>query len=757
MKWPRLLVWAVATVSVVFVSVLADATVYGYRNGTLATPQAGIRLTDANGGHLALFESSSGDGYGYWPVTHIPKRVVQTVLTLEDRRFYSHWGVDWIAVARAVLSNVTQRRTVSGASTLAMQLARMQNPRSRTLRHKLQEMAAAIFITARHGREAVLQAYMARVPYGHRLHGLGIAAQLYLGKPIEDLSWAEVAFLSAIPQAPAYSSPFDKHGRERARQRARRALAVMRTHEVFSDLAYRAALQQLAEVRPRERWRRKGDDVHASVTALKSLGAMTASADIRTSIDPRLQKLAARATADTVSQFSDRGAAQAASIVVRLQDLSVAAWVGSTGFEASVDGSRINFAEVKRSAGSTLKPFIYALALERGVLHPDTLLLDEPGPLRVANSDSRYLGPMLPRQALANSRNAPAVEVLERGGFHSTYWFLARLGLHDASRSPSHYGAGLALGALPVDLRRLVEAYGTLASDGVYRPIRWTRAQAVQGERILSRDTARLISAFLSDAQARMPTFKRLGPTDMGPDVALKTGTSQGHRDAWMVAWTDRFLVGAWVGRPDAKPMNRLSGGQTAGHLVHQVVAKLPGRKAPLKRPRRYQVQRLCAQTGEAANVSCPTVVDEWLKAAPRKAELRYAALDARTGRRALADTPGEFMTVRALRSRPHATVSTHERWSSGQEKVSILSPRRGLVLAVIPGLPTSKQSVAFKARVDAPDSERRLDWFVNGDFVGTTTNNEVLRWCPTRGSHKILVVARNNAASPASVTISVQ
>ena len=120
----------------------------------------------------ALFESSSGDGYGYWPVTHIPKRVVQTVLTLEDRRFYSHWGVDWIAVARAVLSNVTQRRTVSGASTLAMQLARMQNPRSRTLRHKLQEMAAAIFITARHGREAVLQAYMARVPYGHRLHGL---------------------------------------------------------------------------------------------------------------------------------------------------------------------------------------------------------------------------------------------------------------------------------------------------------------------------------------------------------------------------------------------------------------------------------------------------------------------------------------------------------------------------------------------------------------------------------------------------------
>ena len=143
--------------------------------------------------------------------------------------------------------------------------------------------------------------------------------------------------------------------------------------------------------------------MHASVTALKSLGTIAASADIRTSIDPRLQKLAARATAQTVAQFSDRGAAQAATIVVRLQDLSVAAWVGSTGFEASVDGSRINFAEVERSAGSTLKPFIYALALERGVLHPDTLLLDEPGPLRVANSDARYLGPMLPRQALANS------------------------------------------------------------------------------------------------------------------------------------------------------------------------------------------------------------------------------------------------------------------------------------------------------------------------------------------------------------------
>ena len=275
----------------VFVAVLADATVYGYRNGTLAVPQAGIRLTDANGGHLALFESSSGDGYGYWPVTHIPKRVVQTVLTLEDRRFYSHWGVDWIAVARAVLSNVTQRRTVSGASTLAMQLARMQNPRSRTLRHKFQEMAAAIFITARHGREAVLQAYMARVPYGHRLHGLGIAAQLYLGKPIEDLSWAEAAFLSAIPQAPAYSSPFDKHGRERARQRARRALAVMRSHRCsLTRLSRRFGGGRGA---PRERWRRKGDDVHASVTALSRWAdGKRRHSD---SIDPRLQKLAARA------------------------------------------------------------------------------------------------------------------------------------------------------------------------------------------------------------------------------------------------------------------------------------------------------------------------------------------------------------------------------------------------------------------------------------------------------------------------------
>ena len=757
MKQRRLLAWMIATVSMVFGAVIVDATVYGYRNGTLDTPQAGIRLTDADGGHLALFESSSGDGYGYWPVARIPTRVVQTVLTLEDRRFYAHWGVDWIAVARAALSNLLERRTVSGASTLAMQLARMQNPRSRTLRHKLQEMAAAIFITARHGRQAVLQSYVARVPYGHRLHGLGIAAQLYLGKPIEDLSWAEVAFLSAIPQAPAYSSPFDKHGRERARQRARRALAVMRSHEVLSGLTYRAALEQLAEVRPRERWRRKGDNVHASVTALKSLGTIAASADIRTSIDPRLQKLAARATAQTVAQFSDRGAAQAATIVVRLQDLSVAAWVGSTGFEASVDGSRINFAEVERSAGSTLKPFIYALALERGVLRPDTVLLDEPGPLRVANSDARYLGPMLPRQALANSRNAPAVEVLERGGFHSTYWFLARLRLHDASRSPSHYGAGLALGALPVDLRRLIEAYGVLASDGVYRPIRWTRAMGVQGERILSRDTARLVSAFLSDADARMQTFKRLGPTVMGPDVALKTGTSQGHRDAWMVAWTDKFLVGAWVGRPDAKPMNRLSGGQTAGHLVHQIVLKLPGLKEPLKRPHRHRLQRLCAQTGEAANVSCPTVVDEWLKAAPRNAEVRYAAIDARTGRRALADTPGKFMTVRALRSRPHATVANYGRWSSEQAKVSILSPRRGLALAVIPGLPISKQSIAFKARVDAPGADGRLDWFVNGDFVGTTTNGQVLRWHPTRGSHKVLVVARDDAVRPAKVMITVQ
>ena len=161
---------------------------------------------------------------------------------------------------------------------------------------------------------------------------------------------------------------------------------------------------------------------------------------------------------------------------------------------------------------------------------------------------------MLPRQALANSRNAPAVEVLERGGFHSTYWFLARLGLHDASRSPSHYGAGLALGALPVDLRRLIEAYGVLASDGVYRPIRWTRAQAVQGERILSPRYGAPRLCLLKRRAGPHADVQASWAHGHGARRRTQTGTSQGHRDAWMVAWTDKFLVGAWVGRPDAKP-----------------------------------------------------------------------------------------------------------------------------------------------------------------------------------------------------------
>ncbi len=273
-----------------------------------------------------------------------------------------------------------------------------------------------------------------------------------------------------------------------------------------------------------------------------------------------------------------------------------------------------------RSPGSTLKPFVYALAFERGALKATDILADVPeGASGVNNADGAFLGPMSPRQALANSRNVPAANLLRRVGIEPNFHFLHELGLHDLEARPKSFGVSMAIGSLPTKLENLMRAYAALADDGVLGDLVYAREQRRSApRRVMSIDTARLITSFLSDPQARLPTFPRYGPLEYPFAVAVKTGTSQGYRDAWTLAYSKKFVVGVWLGRADAGTMKELGGAASSARLAHAILVKLHGAKPgdmdaeSFPPPPERRAVDLCL--GRDTRENCFETIREWVK-----------------------------------------------------------------------------------------------------------------------------------------------
>src|SRR5262249_13126471 len=425
------------------VLVVAALGVLGWR-ARLTAPAPTLLLRDARGRFLAEVPDPGDPEVGYWAVDRLPPRVVAATLAVEDRRFWRHPGIDPIAVVRGVRQNLRAGRRASGASTIAMQVARLECPGARTWGRKLLEALTALALTVRHGHRAVLAHYLRIAPYGNRVRGIAYAARRYLGTPVADLSWAEPASLVAIPQAPARMNPFREAGRRRAIERARRILDLLANEGALGADDHELAVQQLATLRLPALGRRRASALHAVLHLGDVLRRGAPGPLVETTLDLDVQETVARVVADAVGELEDRGAGNAAAIVVERGTDRVAAWVGSTGYFDRRHAGAYDCARVLGSPGSALKPFLSALALERGVIGPATILDDvlrTPGD--ITNADEAFLGPLLPRVALANSRNVPAANLLDRLGLDEGYAFLRDLGLHDGDRPGRHWGLGL--------------------------------------------------------------------------------------------------------------------------------------------------------------------------------------------------------------------------------------------------------------------------------------------------------------------------
>ncbi|HET6718527.1 MAG TPA: transglycosylase domain-containing protein, partial [Rhodocyclaceae bacterium] len=401
----------------------------------LRGPAPTYLLLDRNGRFLAELgaaDEAAGE-YGYWPVQELPPRVVAAALALEDRRFSSHPGVDPLAIGRAIGQNLSDGQRVSGASTIAMQLARLLDPGERTYWRKLREAWRAVVMTLRFGRQEVLAAYLRLVPYGNRARGIAYASRRYLDKPVADLSWAEIAFLSAIPQAPARMNPFREDGRQRAIERGLRILDQLRQNGALDGAEFAMAQGQIREIRLPVAPSRPPEALHALFKLKQLLATAPPPAGrepyrIVTTLDLDRQREVSELAGQAVAEWASRGARNAAVVLLDRQANEVLAWLGSTDYFSQSQAGALDYASVPRSPGSTLKPFIYALALDRGRITPATIVDDLPvRAAGIVNADRNYLGPLLPRQALANSRNVPAALLLGDLGLDDGYAFLHEL------------------------------------------------------------------------------------------------------------------------------------------------------------------------------------------------------------------------------------------------------------------------------------------------------------------------------------------
>jgi penicillin-binding protein 1C len=494
------------------------------------------------------------------------------LLAYEDRNFTHHRGVDFAALLRAAWQAARHGRVVSGASTLTMQVVRLLERHPRTVAGKLLEMAQALKFERRYGKEAALRAYFSVAPFGGNIEGVRAASLLYFGKEPVRLSGAEAALLVAVPQAPEARRP-DRFPDAAKLGRNRVLDAALRQDVIEKVNAAAAAGQPVRVTEPVM-------PQHAPHLArqLRERGAGDAQGTIHTLVDRRLQL-----DVETVARNALRGWGEAVNIaivVMRNQDGAIVAHVGSGEPGAPARNGFVDMARAVRSPGSTLKPFIYALAFEQLLVHPDTIVADQPvdfNGYRPSNADSVYSGDLSIRQSLVLSKNTVPVMLLDRIGpaaFLSRFRSVGsplRLGVTDREA-----GLAVALGGVGVTLEQLVWFYSAIASEGQLQRPRWTsRDPRVTLGHLFRPDAAIAVAEILADT-APPAGWARMSARDGTLRLGFKTGTSYGFRDAWAVGFDKLHTVGIWIGRPDGAPHLGAYGVTAAAPLLMQVFDRLP-------------------------------------------------------------------------------------------------------------------------------------------------------------------------------------
>lgn len=559
-------------------------------------PQS-TKVLDREGRVLYSSAGPADAFYAYVPLKEIPERLKQAVIATEDASFYTHPGIDLRATLRAALTDLRSLAPRSGGSTISQQLARNlyfepQERASTSPLRKLREAVLALWLDRSLSKDEVLERYLNRVYFGNLAYGVEAASRIYFGKGVRDLDLAEAAFLAGLPQSPAAYDPFTRFEAAKARQAV--VLERMVAEGYITRAQAEAALAEPLALNPVPFPMEAPHFVAWVLEGLPALVGEEAAARgglrVYTTLDLDLQRAAQASVAWQVGQLRDHEVTNGAVVAIDPRNGHILAMVGSADyFDPEIDGA-VNMALAERQPGSAVKPIVYAAALEAGFT-PATPLLDVPTalptrrgePYSPNNYDYTFHGIVPLREALASSYNVPAVRVLAAIGVERALEMGRRLGI-TTWRDPSRYDLALTLGGGEVRLLDLTAAYAALATGGLrVDPVAVLRVEDSQGnvlyqapppsrERVLSPQTAYLLSDILSDNEARAPGFGLQSPLRLSRPAAVKTGTTSDFRDNWTVGYTPDLVVGVWVGNADNRPMRNVSGVDGAAPIWRDVM-----------------------------------------------------------------------------------------------------------------------------------------------------------------------------------------
>ncbi|MFZ2193103.1 MAG: PBP1A family penicillin-binding protein [Candidatus Moraniibacteriota bacterium] len=509
----------------------------------------------------------------------IPDIMRIATIATEDKNFYSHFGIDFLAIFRAFKTNIEENNISQGGSTITQQLARnVYLTREKTLKRKFMETLIAIKLERNFSKEQILDRYLNEVPYGSNAYGISAAAEIYFNKEAKNLTLDEAIFLAALPKAPTYFSPYGNNI-SKLNLRYKNILNKLQPSSIVSIDAIEQAKKTniLAKVMP---FKEPIIAPHFVFYVTEQLEAKygrdfleRGGLSIITTLDLGLQRIAEKVVVDGVARNKNRGATNAALVAINPKNGEVLAMVGSRDFfDKTIDG-QVNVAISDRQPGSSFKPIVYATAFEKGY-QPETLIADvstnfgpDGGGISYIpkNYDGQFHGVLPMRKTLAMSLNIPAIKTLSLVGIDSAIDMAHRLGITTLNER-KRYGLSLAIGGAEVKLIDMASAFSVFANDGkkfsqhVIREIKDSKGEVydykMEGKQVISNDVARKICSILSDNNARSAIFGVNNPLHIpGKTVAAKTGTTQEFKDAWTVGYTPKISVGVWAGNNDSRPM----------------------------------------------------------------------------------------------------------------------------------------------------------------------------------------------------------
>lgn len=679
----------------------------------------------------------------YSSYENISPQLISAAMLKEDQYFRWHPGVNPVSLVKAAFHTYFTHSRRMGASTITMQVARMRYGMvTRTWQGKLWQILRALQVEMHYSKNQIMEAYLNLAPFGNNIEGVGAASLIYFGKPVNDLSLPEILTLVVIPQHPAKRAPNQLE------------LKNIRNHFYQRWLQYHPqdlALSPLFEL-PLQMRRLHDLPFLAPHFVNEVLTHSRLQHEIKTTLDYRLQKLIENITHQYLSRKNNLGVNNAAVLLVDSRDMSVKALLGSANFFNQKMGGQINGTTIRRSPGSTLKPFIYALALDQGLIHPATILKDVPhsfGSYNPENFDNDFMGPIPARDALVLSRNIPAITLADQLHHPSLYDFLQEANIPDL-KSEEYYGLALVLGGAEVTMQELSALYSMLSNEGILKPLRFTDQDNLhpQSKRLLSREASFLVRDMLEKS-----------------GNAFKTGTSSGYRDAWTIGFFGPYVLAVWIGNFDNQGNPLFIGKQIAAPLFMDISTAIKSRMhnenflEPAPDHLNLVKVDVCKASGMLPTKFCPQTEKVWF--IPGKSPIstdtiyREIAIDGKTGLRACHFNKStrfqvyEFWSSDLLRIFKRAGIERRIPPAYDPDCVmgakaatgfspQIISPQKQ-VNYVSPLAAEKDVRIPLSAVVDA--DVREVYWFVNETFLGKTTRDKSFWWQAMPGKYVIRVV----------------